>query len=142
MKLGVYGIFKGIVENTNDPQKRGRLKIRVGEFYGTDGKRGMSTESLPWARPMSPTLTDPPLPVGSVAWVMFEQGNTAYPVYMGYMLKYNDCECYSCKHLVAARRCTAFPGGIPDEIYFGDVKHDKSYSKDGLSDNGIIYERK
>ena len=28
-------------------------------------------------------------------------------------------DCTDCKNLISEKRCKAFPGGIPDEIYYG-----------------------
>lgn len=50
--------------------------------------------------------------------------------------------CFYCKHLHQtttpgkALTCEAFPTGVPEEIAFGDVVHDKPYP----GDNGIQYE--
>lgn len=52
------GIYRGVVENNVDPEKRGRCKIRV---YGvhTENKKqtlsdGIPTDHLPWAEPCTP----------------------------------------------------------------------------------------
>lgn len=133
-----YGLYKGIVEDNNDPQKRNRLKIRIGEIYGNSA-RGLSTSSLPWSMPASPLLTNPPLPIGSIAYVMFEKGDPGFPVYLGYMLKMNvSSQCYKCQNLTGAQLCKAFPNGIPDELYFNEVSHESPYE----GDNGIIFKEK
>lgn len=48
--LFTYG---GIVENNQDPEKLGRLKVRVPHVYGTSGDAGryIGTNDLPWALP-------------------------------------------------------------------------------------------
>lgn len=49
--------------------------------------------------------------------------------------------CVDCKHLRrwgVGRKCTAFPGGIPDEIWSGIVTHRKPYQGDG----GVQYARR
>ena len=55
--------------------------------------------------------------------------------------------CLTCKHIIfedndgvriPSHRCKAYPEGIPIEIQFGDVVHDKSYKNDG----GVVYEKK
>lgn len=45
--------YLGIVEDTNDPEKLGRIKVRIPAFMGTDTSQGfyLDTDNLPWARP-------------------------------------------------------------------------------------------
>lgn len=48
--------------------------------------------------------------------------------------------CSHCKHLDLKSKgnvCTAFPEGIPDEIWLGQNDHKKPYE----GDNGITFER-
>ena len=71
MQYDVHGLYLGIVEDNNDPQHRGRLRVRVGQAYGS-AKYGMPTESLPWALPATPILLNPPIPVGTPVYVLFE----------------------------------------------------------------------
>lgn len=52
-------------------------------------------------------------------------------------------KCLECKHIGRTTddfvpTCKAFPEGIPDEIFFEKVTHDKPYH----GDNGIQFERK
>ena len=55
--------------------------------------------------------------------------------------------CLTCKHFtwkkvngttMPSGGCKAFPGGIPIEIQFGSISHDKPFK----GDNGIRYEQK
>ena len=50
----------------------------------------------------------------------------------------NFPQCIVCEHLISAEKqtCEAFPKGIPDKFFFGDVMHDVSVE----GDNGIIFE--
>lgn len=88
MKDKVYdGIYRGVVEDVNDPLKIGRCKIRVPSIHGN--LQQSEIKLLPWARYVSP------LPTGKdkgmyiipelkdVVWVIFEGGNKNYPVYIG-----------------------------------------------------------
>ena len=48
--------------------------------------------------------------------------------------------CVGCVHFIQddgkpGLRCAAYPGGIPDEIIFGEVNHRKPYK----GDNGIRF---
>lgn len=120
-------IYKGIVEDNNDPQKRNRLKVRVGQLHGSSAL-GIPTVSIPWAEAVSPILIDPPIPVGSIVYVTFEQGDKNYPIYLGYFIKrFPNSQCFQCAHLTGAKRCDAFPEEIPDEIYNNSVTHNIRY---------------
>ena len=78
--MGKYvGVYRGIVEDNKDPKKQGRLKIRVPGLHGKNGK-------IPWAYPAMPFGIYPPYPKGSIVWVMFQNGDAQYPVFMGYSL--------------------------------------------------------
>ena len=83
-----FGVYKGIVTNGNDPQRRNRLQVRIPFLHGVSGNNGgMTDDSLPWALPALPLLTDDPLPNGAVVWILFEAGIPTKPVYLGYLLK-------------------------------------------------------
>lgn len=130
------GYYKGIIENNNDPQKRGRLQVRL-PFHGLENSGGFRTVDLPWALPASQIYIDPPLPIGSIVFVTFENNDENFPVWTGYLVKHRDSDCYVCKHLFAAERCDAFPEGIPEPIVSGEVLHTEPYPGDG----GILFEK-
>lgn len=76
-----YGIYQGIVTNTNDPEKRGRIKVKCPEVLGG------SVESA-WCDPMIPVAYDNggdfciPLKNEGV-WIQFIAGNVNRPVWCG-----------------------------------------------------------
>lgn len=45
-------------------------------------------------------------------------------------------QCILCKHYTFAKTCDAYPDGIPDEIFTGEVDHTKPYK----GDHGIQFE--
>jgi hypothetical protein len=45
-------------------------------------------------------------------------------------------QCLECKHYAGALTCTAFPGGIPEDIVTGRFDHREPYA----GDNGIRFE--
>ena len=52
--MALTGIFIGIVEKVGDPEKLGRLKVRVPGVYGIQGSQvgAIPIDDLPWAIPM------------------------------------------------------------------------------------------
>jgi len=100
------GIWRGICECNEDPRGLGRIKVRVPAIHGAsfggvnyldttqnEEKKdlgGIGVDSLPWAWPCTSGSGgvydagsfDIPL-VGASVWVMFEQGDPDYPVWLG-----------------------------------------------------------
>lgn len=82
-----FGIFLGEVEYINDPAQMGRVKVRVPTL--DDTHENCPTDGLPWALPCMPysggdsfgSMMVPP--EGSSVWVMFQNGDPNYRVYMG-----------------------------------------------------------
>lgn len=92
-----YGLYRGVVDSTADPEHRGRLMVKVQQVNGSG--------ALGWALPCFPYLTQKPTleascPTGEVTgttqkitlrlpkrgdpvWVMFENGSPSSPVWLG-----------------------------------------------------------
>ena len=51
MGLGNFVWWFGVVEDTNDPLKLGRVRVRVFGYH-TDDKTRIPTDNLPWAHPL------------------------------------------------------------------------------------------
>ncbi len=66
----VCGVYRGVVENASDPMQKGRLQLRVPQA---------NVNGL-WALPGQ---SGAPPAVGAQVWVMFEGGNSQYPVWFG-----------------------------------------------------------
>ena len=93
-KLGQEGLiwFLGVVESRDDPDKLGRVKVRIFDLH-TQNKALMPTDQLPWATIMMPAfhpsfnkvgLSPTGLIVGSTVIGFFLDGNDAnQPVIMG-----------------------------------------------------------
>ena len=84
--------FTGVVEDNNDPQERGRVKVRaIGYHTPNDGE--LPTASLPWATPLMPVTSASMSGIGQTAtgllpgsWVMgfFRDGeNCQDPIVVG-----------------------------------------------------------
>lgn len=81
------GVYRARVEANMDPLKIGRVRVRVPMFHG-DQKTGIKTKDLPWAYPSSQsagygygTFIVPE--VGEWVFVIFEDCDKDYPVYIG-----------------------------------------------------------
>ena len=76
-----YGLYQGVVTNINDPEKRGRIKVRCPEVLG--GK----TESA-WCDPLVPVAYDNGgdfcIPTkDELVWLQFIAGDANRPVWLG-----------------------------------------------------------
>ena len=71
-----YGIYKGVVTQTTDPEGLGRLKAQVPQVFGP--------QETDWAWPAQPNLASlPALSAGDPVWIMFEGGDPNHPVWVG-----------------------------------------------------------
>ena len=85
------GLWKGRVEDVLDPEKRGRMRVRVPAIHGDHDVKGQFSpvDNLPWAEICATDAGDDygdfhvPYRLGDWVWVMFEGGNADYPVWMG-----------------------------------------------------------
>lgn len=112
-----WGPYWGIVEATTDPYLGGRVRVRVPTVYGDESQTPVN--AIPWAAPCFPAFFFDPPQVGDAAWVMFQEGDARYPVYMGWMPTLPD----------AGQILQRHPNKVPLQ-YDGDV------------DNGNPYDRK
>jgi hypothetical protein len=87
------GIFRGVVEDNNDPLKAGKVRIRIHGLHSANKNKsdidGIPTEELPWAEPALPIYEGSvsgfgafSVPLnGSQVAVYFENGNLNRPIY-------------------------------------------------------------
>ena len=85
-------IYRGEVMDIKDPKNLSRCKISIPGIFGYE----TPVELLPWARPITNSTINESrgsvnIPdIGDIVWVMFENSNKEYPVYIGGMYGVND----------------------------------------------------
>lgn len=74
------GPFNGRVADSDDPERRGRVRVRIPVLHGSE--RDMPTEILPWCTNTSNSsdVTFHTPEVGKIVWVEFPQGDLYHPV--------------------------------------------------------------
>jgi hypothetical protein len=72
-----HGIYRAVVVSNADPMGQGRVQVSVPAVTG-----GASQWAVP-CRPPQTGLPQQSPQVGAAAWVMFEGGDAARPVWMG-----------------------------------------------------------
>jgi hypothetical protein len=71
----LYGVYRGVVKDTRDPQHQRRLKIQV---------QTTGVEVTDWVWPMEPSSIHTEVPViGQGVWVVYVGGDPEYPVWSG-----------------------------------------------------------
>lgn len=70
------GIYRGICYDNNDPEVRGRIRVKVPMLFGDS--------PTDWAWPCFPTGSVRTVPLlNTGVWVMFEGGSPDHPVWIG-----------------------------------------------------------
>jgi uncharacterized protein involved in type VI secretion and phage assembly len=75
-----YGKYRGIVTDNNDPNKLGRIKVKVQDALG-DKESGWALPAMPYAGDGVGLYLVPP--VKAFVWVEFEHGDPDYPIWTG-----------------------------------------------------------
>ena len=81
MNKEYFGVYKGVVCNIKDPEKRGRIKVTCPEVLG-------ATVESAWCDPCVPVAYDGGgdfcIPhIDETVWLMFQGGDSNKPVYFG-----------------------------------------------------------
>jgi hypothetical protein len=80
VRHGLYGKYRGIVKDVNDPEGLGRIKAEVKDVLaGFDSC--WATPCLPFAGDGEGQFTIPP--VGAGVWIEFEAGDASRPIWTG-----------------------------------------------------------
>jgi len=93
----MYGFFRGVVEDNNDPEKAGRVRVRIFGIHTSQLRKtideGIPASELPWAEPCLPIVEGSisgfgiwgvPLQ-GSHVMIFFEANNVSQPRYFASM---------------------------------------------------------
>jgi hypothetical protein len=96
-------LYRGVVENIDDPEMAGRIKIRIMGIH-SDNKEYVKTKELPWAIPATSldmnggglrNIGSFCIPsIGSHVFVFFEGGDHNFPVYFAAAPAIEDFEDY------------------------------------------------
>jgi len=87
------GMWPGVVVSTIDPQKVGRVRVRVPQVYGDAESTDeyIPDAALPWARPsLSPHDFHAGFEVGDGVWVSFWGGEASKPIWHGQFIGTGD----------------------------------------------------
>ena len=132
-------IYRGIVEDNNDPEKAGRVRIRIFSIH-SDNTNYIPTDTLPWAVPATSitsfggglrNIGHYKVPdIGSHVFVFFEAGDHNFPVYFAASPAIEDVEDYQEKE-----------GKLKDDEYEYDKKSQYDDRTD-YSDTKEKYETK
>lgn len=95
--------YRGVVEDINDPEKAGRIKVRILGIH-SDNKNYVKTKQLPWAIPATSigleggglrNIGNYKVPdIGSHVFIFFEGGDHNFPVYFACAPAIEDLEDY------------------------------------------------
>jgi hypothetical protein len=88
------GLWIGVVEDRNDPERLGRLRVRVKQIHGANSA-AIPTASLPWASRINlggslPSGVRWVPPLGTQVAVMFFHADPRYPFWLGTIEGYGD----------------------------------------------------
>lgn len=77
-----FGKYRGFVVSNKDPEKLGRLKVRVPSVLGSNVVTGWATACVPFGGAADQGFLFVPDP-GAGVWVEFEEGDLEFPIWVG-----------------------------------------------------------
>lgn len=77
-----YGKYRGFVVDNDDPEKLGRLKVRVPSVLGNEVVTGWALPCMPYAGAANQGMLFIPEQEAGV-WIEFEEGDLEFPVWVG-----------------------------------------------------------
>ena len=78
--MSFYGVYNGVVVATEDPSNLKRVRLQVPKLFGESWTK-WAPPSAPSPLGGAPSSVTVPV-VGTVVYVMFENGDTDYPVWI------------------------------------------------------------
>jgi uncharacterized protein involved in type VI secretion and phage assembly len=77
-----YGTYRGLVVDNADPERLGRLRLRVPGVTGPDVVTGWASACVPYGGAADQGFLFVP-DIGAGVWVQFEQGDLEFPIWVG-----------------------------------------------------------
>lgn len=77
-----FGKYRGVVVDNADPEKLGRLKVRVPSVLGQEVVTGWALPCVPYGGDMNQGFLFIP-EAGAGVWVEFEEGDLEFPIWVG-----------------------------------------------------------
>ena len=77
-----YGKYRGVVVDNADPEKLGRLKVKVPSVLGSDVVTGWATPCVPYGGAANQGFLCIP-EVDAGVWIEFEEGDLEFPIWVG-----------------------------------------------------------
>lgn len=84
-----FGKYRAIVVDTDDPEKRGRIRVKCPSVFN-ESLSGWCEACLPNISSLGSDLSLPKS--GDQVWLEFEQGNTNKPIYVGSWLSQGQAD--------------------------------------------------
>jgi len=87
------GVWPGTIVSTTDPDKRGRVRVRIPQIHGEPSVEDefIPDDLLPWARPAFPAHElHAAYAIGDGVWVAFWGGDSIHPVVLGQFIGDGD----------------------------------------------------
>lgn len=77
-----YGKYRGLVVDNDDPERLGRLTVRVPSLLGSEVVTGWAMPCVPYGGDRNQGFLCIPEP-GAGVWVEFEEGDLEFPIWVG-----------------------------------------------------------
>jgi len=88
LKNRLFGLWRGVVTNVNDPKNLGRIKAKVHELFGEKDETNWAYYCTPFGGGGAGFFFLPE--VGDPIWIAFEAGDINRPVWLGFWFNQKD----------------------------------------------------
>ncbi|CAB4128641.1 hypothetical protein UFOVP223_109 [uncultured Caudovirales phage] len=101
-----YGVYRGVVYDANDPEGKGRLRLKIPQI--------LADQPTEWAWPVeNPGIETLTPRSGQGIWAMFEGGDLSYPIWLG---QFGDAIIRRTVGTGSTVKIAAFSPGTPDVL--------------------------